>query len=168
MSRTVVITGASSGIGFATAKEFSLKGYNVIAGARRLEPMKDLEPYGVRIVTLDVTSNESVKKLAKLIETDYEGQVKYLFNNAGGACTTVSFETPDEKAEKCYQVNVLGHIRVTRELIPYLIKSKGTIGFTGSVAGISPLPMSSIYSSSKAAFVCEYIGFRVGAIRCQS
>lgn len=151
MGQLVVVTGCSSGIGFATAKLFALKGYKVIAGARRLGPMKELEMYGVHIVELDVTSIESVKKLAKLIETEYNGELKYLFNNAGQPCTFPALDVTDEAAKQCYEVNVLGQIRMTRELTPYIIKTKGTIGFTGLVSGILPFPFSSIYSSTKAA-----------------
>lgn len=147
----VVVTGCSSGIGFEAAKAFALKGYKVIAGARRLGPMKELESYGIKIIELDVTSIESVKKLAKLIESEYDGKLKYLYNNAGQPCTFPAIDVTDEAAKQCYEVNVLGQIRMTREMIPYIIKTKGTIGFTGLVSGLFPFPFSSIYSSTKAA-----------------
>lgn len=149
---TVVITGASSGIGYHSAIEFATRGYDVIAGARRLEPMKPLEKeYGVKIIELDVTSIESVKQLTKLIESEYDSKVKFLFNNAGQPCSFPAIDVTDEAAKQCYEVNVFGAIRMTRELSKYIINEHGTIGFTGSVSGLLPFPFSSIYSSSKAA-----------------
>ncbi|EGV65461.1 NADPH-dependent 1-acyl dihydroxyacetone phosphate reductase [Yamadazyma tenuis] len=150
-SRTVVVTGASSGIGLAVAKEFALNGYNVIAGARRLSSMEELKKYSITTVELDIASPESVEKLRKLVETEYDGAIKYLLNNAGQSCTSAAVEVSDDKLSKCFEVNVFGHIRVTRELAPFVIKTKGTIGFTGSVQGISETMFLGVYASSKAA-----------------
>lgn len=151
MGKVALITGCSSGIGHATAKEFALKGYKVIAAARRLEPMEDLISYGVKIVSLDVTSQQSVAEMKKLIEIEYNGQLDILFNNAGQPCSFPAIDVTDDQVKQCYEVNVFGPIRLTRELIPFLIDSKGTVGFTGSVSGLIPFPFSSIYSSTKAA-----------------
>lgn len=149
---TVVVTGCSSGIGYSSAIEFATRGYDVIAGARRLEPMKSLETeYGIKIIELDVTSVESVAKLTKLIESEYDSKVKFLYNNAGQPCTFPGIDVTDEAVKQCYEVNVFGAIRMTRELSRFIINDKGTIGFTGSVSGILPFPFASIYSSTKAA-----------------
>ncbi|WEJ96114.1 NADPH-dependent 1-acyl dihydroxyacetone phosphate reductase [Yamadazyma tenuis] len=150
-SKTVVVTGASSGIGLAVAREFALKGYNVIAGARRLSSMEELKKYNVTTVELDITSPESVEKLKKLIETEYDGAIKYLLNNAGQSCAAAAVEVSDDEVFRCFEVNVFGHIRVTRELAPFVIKTKGTIGFTGSVQGILETMFLGVYASSKAA-----------------
>lgn len=161
---SVVITGCSVGIGHATAIEFAKRGYKVIAGARRLELMKDLETdYGIKIIKLDVTSTEDIAELKKLIETEYNGEVKYLYNNAGQSCTFPAVDVKDEDVFQCYDVNVFGAIRMTRALIPYIIKTKGTIGFTGSLSGLHPVPFSSIYSSSKAAIhlFASVLGFEL-------
>lgn len=151
MSDLVVITGCSSGIGHAIALEFAKKGYKVIAGARRLDPMKDLIEYGVEIVKLDVTKMEDIQSLKDLIESKYDSKVKYLFNNAGQPCTFPAADVKDEDMKQCYEVNVFGCIRLTRELMNYIINTKGTIGFTGSVSALAPFPFSAIYSSTKAA-----------------
>ncbi|EGV65029.1 NADPH-dependent 1-acyl dihydroxyacetone phosphate reductase [Yamadazyma tenuis] len=149
--QTVVVTGASSGIGLATAKEFASRGYTVIAGARRVDAMEELRKLGVITVSLDVTSPESVQSLKELIKQEYDGEIQYLFNNAGQSCTFPAIDVSDENMEKCFAVNVFGQVRVTRELVPFLIKTRGTVGFTGSVSGFLPFPFSSIYSSTKAA-----------------
>ncbi|EGV59926.1 NADPH-dependent 1-acyl dihydroxyacetone phosphate reductase [Yamadazyma tenuis] len=150
-NRSVLVTGASSGIGFAVAKEFSSRGYKVIAGARRLSSMEELAQLNVKTIELDITSLESVKKLKLLIEAEYNGELMYLLNNAGQACMAPAMEVSDERAEQCLQVNLLSQIRVTRELTPYVINAKGAIGFTGSIAGITNLPFVSMYSCAKAA-----------------
>lgn len=151
MNDLVVITGCSSGIGHAIAIAFAKKGYKVIAGARRLGPMEDLVDYGVEIVKLDVTKMEDIQSLKTLIETKYDSKVKYLFNNAGQPCTFPAADVKDEDMIQCYDVNVFGCIRLTRELMDYIINTKGTIGFTGSVSALEPFPFSAIYSSTKAA-----------------
>ncbi|RCK56268.1 NADPH-dependent 1-acyldihydroxyacetone phosphate reductase [Candida viswanathii] len=130
--KVALVTGASSGIGYATAIEFAKRGYKVFAGARRLEPMQKLkDDYGVYIFKLDVSDLDSVKDARKLIEA----------------------ETGDDYLDflQCFEVNVFGAIRTTRELVPLLINAKGVVGFTGSVSGIIPFPFSCIYSASKAA-----------------
>ncbi|CAH6721472.1 NADPH-dependent 1-acyldihydroxyacetone phosphate reductase [[Candida] jaroonii] len=132
-------------------RQFAKKGYQVIAGARRPELMDDLITHGIKTVKLDVTSVDDVQSLKDLIETEYDGKVKYLFNNAGQSCQSPGAEVTDDQMVKCFEVNVYGCIRLTRELMEFIIKTKGTIGFTGSIAGISHFPFLSVYSASKAA-----------------
>lgn len=147
----VLVTGASSGIGFVTAIEFAKRGYYVFAGARRLEAMRELEAYGIRIVQLDVSSTESIKELKKLILEETGGYLDMVYNNAGQSCTFPALDVTDELFKQCFEVNVYGPIRIVRELGPYVINAKGVIGFTGSVSGVIPFPFSCIYSASKAA-----------------
>ncbi|ODQ77424.1 hypothetical protein BABINDRAFT_15427 [Babjeviella inositovora NRRL Y-12698] len=129
-----IITGASSGIGYAVSIEMARKGYQVYACVRRLEPIEEL------------------KKYAKAyIEKETNGRLDMLFNNADQSCTFPEIDVTDEQALQCFQVNVLGPVRMTRELSPLLIEVKGIIVFTGSIAGIMPFPWSSIYGSTKAA-----------------
>lgn len=149
--KTALVTGASSGIGYATAIELSKRGYKVYAGARRLEPMKPLEEYGITIIQFDVSSLENVKKNFEFISQDTNGYLDLLYNNAGQSCTFAALDVKDEWFTQCYEVNVFGPIRVVREFGPLLINAKGVIGFTGSISGVVPFPFSSIYSSSKAA-----------------
>ncbi|CUM67276.1 uncharacterized protein PRCAT00004969001 [Priceomyces carsonii] len=108
MNKVVLITGCSSGIGHATAIEFALKGYKVIAGARRLERMKDLEHYGVKIISLDVTSQLDVEELKKLIENEYYGRLDILYNNAGQGCAEPGIEASDELVRQCMKLMSLG------------------------------------------------------------
>lgn len=149
--KVVLVTGASSGIGYATAVEFAKRGYKVYAGARRLEPMEPLKKHGVIPVKLDVSSLDSVKQIKIRIEQENDGKLDYLYNNAGQLCTFPAIDTTDEWFKQCYEVNVFGPMRLTRELSHLLINAKGTVGFTGSVSGLAPFPLSSTYSSTKAA-----------------
>lgn len=149
--KTALITGASSGIGYATAIEFAKRGYKVYACARRLGPMEPLKEHGIHVFTLDVTSLESVQNAHKyLIEQGVE-YLDILFNNAGQSCVFPAIDLSDEAMQRCFDVNVFGSMRVTRELAPLVINAKGAIGFTGSISGIVPFPWSCAYSASKAA-----------------
>ncbi|CAI5758410.1 unnamed protein product [Candida verbasci] len=148
--KVVLVTGASSGIGFATSIEFAKRGYKVYAGARRLEPMEKLKDYGIIPIELDVANLESALGVKKLIEKD-GSYLDILYNNAGQSCTFPTTDVTDEQIKQCFEVNVFGPMRLVRELIPLIINAKGVIGFTGSVSGIIPFPFSCVYSSTKAA-----------------
>lgn len=151
--KVALVTGASGGIGYATAIEFAKRGYHVFAGARRLEPMKPLqETYGINIFQLDVSSLESVKNAKKyIIDQTGDSYLDVLYNNAGQSCTFPCIDVKDDDFKLCYEVNVFGPMRTVRELAPLIINAKGTIGFTGSVSGFIPFPFSATYSSTKAA-----------------
>lgn len=149
--KTALITGASSGIGYATAAEFAKRGYKTFACARRLEPMQPLKRLGVTVFSCDVSLIESVREAKAFLTKETDGYLDVLFNNAGQSCTFPAVDVTDEDFKQCFEVNVFGPIRLTRELAPLLINAKGTVGFTGSVSGLIPFPFSSIYSSTKAA-----------------
>lgn len=149
--KTALITGASSGIGYATALEFAKRGYKTFACARRLEPMEPLKAAGVVTFRMDVSSLKSVQEGVKFITEQTGGFLDVLFNNAGQSCTFPAIDVTDENFTQCFEVNVFGPMRITREFAPLLINAKGTVGFTGSVSGLVPFPFSSIYSSTKAA-----------------
>lgn len=150
--KVALVTGASSGIGFSTALELNKRGYKTFAGARRLEPMKELENAGVIIFKLDVSSLDSVKQAKKFIEEKTgDKYLDILYNNAGQSCTFPAIDVTDEDFTQCFEVNVFGGIRLVRELSPLVINAQGVIGFTGSISGIVPLPFSCIYAATKAA-----------------
>jgi NADP-dependent 3-hydroxy acid dehydrogenase YdfG len=134
MSRgTAVVTGASSGIGAATARRLVHEGYDVVAAARRRDRLDELcAQTGARAVTLDVTSAESVAALAAEV-TD----VSVLVNNAGLALgmDTVAESDPADW-QRMYEVNVIGALRVTQALLPALVAGDGGhVVLMGSTAG---------------------------------
>ncbi|SDI51667.1 SDR family NAD(P)-dependent oxidoreductase [Nonomuraea jiangxiensis] len=121
MRKTAVVTGASSGIGEATARRLASEGYDVVAGARRRDRLDKLasEAPSIRPVTLDVTSQESVDALADTLE-----RCDVLVNNAGGALGLESVaEARPEDWQQMYDTNVLGSLRVTQALLPRLVES---------------------------------------------
>ncbi len=136
MSRgTAVVTGASSGIGAATARRLVQEGYDVVAAARRtdrLDALRDELGDRLRPVPLDVTSAESVAAFAAQVP-----EVTVLVNNAGGAhgMDPVAAADPDDW-RAMYEVNVLGVLRVTQALLPALVASgRGHVVIMGSTAG---------------------------------
>lgn len=135
MSRGIaVVTGASSGIGAATARRLAAEGYDVVAGARRRERLDELAAGGPRIraVTLDVTSADSVAALADELD-----DVAVLVNNAGGAIGVEPIQDADPADwQQMYETNVIGVLRVTQALLPALERgSGGHVVVTGSIAG---------------------------------
>ncbi len=152
-TRTAVVTGASSGIGAATAKALAAAGYHVVLGARRRERLEDVAAEiralgGVATaVTLDVTSDDSVAALRDAVPS-----VDVLVNNAGGAWGLEPIaEAVEEKWRWMYEVNVLGTLRVTRALLPALKAASGIVLTVGSVAARNVYTGGAGYNAAKHA-----------------
>ena len=132
--RTAVVTGASSGIGAATARALAAEGYAVLCAARRSYRIEALaEEIGGTAVTCDVTSPESVAELAASVGDT----LNVLVNNAGGAFGASPVTSADaDDWRRMYEVNVIGLVQVTQALVPALIASgAGVILNVGSTAG---------------------------------
>jgi NADP-dependent 3-hydroxy acid dehydrogenase YdfG len=148
---TAAITGASSGIGAATARALVAAGFEVILGARRLPLVEavaaELGP-SARAYHLDVTDQASVDAFCAEIET-----CRLLVNNAGGALGLDPIATADEtKWQAMYDSNVLGVLRLTRALLPRLIASgDGHVITVGSVAAFEPYAGGGGYNAAKHA-----------------
>ena len=148
--RLAVVTGASSGIGAATARRLAAEGYEVVAAARRRDRLDELAAStpGIRAATLDVTSAESVTELAASLD-----DVAVLVNNAGGALGV----EPIERAEPAdwqamFDTNVLGVLRVTQALLPALEHGAGGhVVVTGSIAGHLVYEGGAGYAAAKHA-----------------
>lgn len=145
-----LITGCSSGIGKESAKEVYSRGYTVFAGARRVDKMQDLASMGIHVLSLDVTSQDSIDKFFEFVKEN-TNKLDLLFNNAGQSCTFPASDVEIEDAKQCFDVNLYGAMRMVKTFLPMLIQGKGTIAFTGSVTGELQFPFSTVYSSSKAA-----------------
>ncbi|MCS6712300.1 SDR family oxidoreductase [Brachybacterium sp. EF45031] len=119
---SVVVTGASSGIGRATAERLAAEGWNVLAVARRAERLEALaEATGVRTQVVDVTEDASVQALARRVEEEFDGRLTALVNIAGGALGVDPVESSDlDQWQTMYATNVLGTARVTQVLLPAL------------------------------------------------
>lgn len=152
MKKTVLITGASSGFGKASAKLFQNEGWNVIAAMRspeKEEELKDSE--NLLLVKLDVTDLESIKKS---VEQGLEkfSTIDVLINSAGYGLIGV-FESSDEtQIQKQFEVNVFGLMNMTKAILPAMRKQKsGVIINISSFGGVTASPFTSLYNSSKFA-----------------
>ncbi len=147
----VLITGASSGIGKATAELLLKKNCTVYAAARRVERMKDLKKKGAHVLKMDVTDDKSmVDGVKKLIKE--QGRIDVLFNNAGyGQYGTVE-ETPLDQARYQFEVNVFGLARMTQLVLPQMRKQRsGKIINTSSIGGKIYTPLGAWYHATKHA-----------------
>jgi NADP-dependent 3-hydroxy acid dehydrogenase YdfG len=147
--RTAVVTGASSGIGAATAKRLAEAGFDVIIGARRIDRLREVaEPIGARAIALDVRDRASVEAFAAQVE-----RCDVLVNNAGGALGLEPLAQADEEHWRgMWETNVLGLMFVTRALLPKLEASgAGHIVNVGSIAGFETYPGGAGYTSVKHA-----------------
>jgi NADP-dependent 3-hydroxy acid dehydrogenase YdfG len=145
--RTAVITGASSGIGAATAERLAAEGFSVVLGARRLDRLAEVaERTGGRALPLDVTDDASVA--AFVAELD---RVDVLVNNAGGAFDAAPVAQADvDSWQRAFDVNVLGTLRMTKALLPALIATgAGTIVMVGSTAGLISYEGGASYTAAK-------------------
>jgi NAD(P)-dependent dehydrogenase (short-subunit alcohol dehydrogenase family) len=140
--KTVLITGASSGIGAACATRLARSGWRVLAGVRR----EGDAPEGTEEVLLDVTDAAQVKAIGERVE-DLQG----LVNNAGIAVAAPLEFLPVENFRRQLEVNVTGQVAVTQALLPALRRGQGRIVFIGSIAGKSALPFLAPYAASKHA-----------------
>ena len=145
--RTAVVTGASSGIGAATAERLAAEGFDVVVGARRMDRLEALAArIGARALHLDVTDPASVEAFAAELE-----RVDVLVNNAGGSWDQAPVADADlDSWERTYDVNVLGTVRVTKALLPALRASgAGDVVFMGSTAGLVSYEGGASYTAAK-------------------
>lgn len=150
MSKTIFITGTSSGIGKATAKYFHEKGWKVIATMRTPEKETELNKLeNVILLPLDVTNLEQINET---VEKAITIGVDVVFNNAGYGLVGALEALSDEKITKMLNTNLLGVIRITKAFIPYFRKKKsGMFITTTSLGGFVGFPIYSIYHASKFA-----------------
>jgi NADP-dependent 3-hydroxy acid dehydrogenase YdfG len=158
MTPVAIVTGASSGIGAATARRLAAEGFHVVAAARRAERLdelvRDIEAAGGRATAqvCDVTSDESVAALADAVR-GLPGPVTLLVNNAGGARGLDPIERGSVADwQWMYDVNVLGTLRVTQALLPLLEASgAGTVVVVSSTAGLIVYEGGGGYTAAKHA-----------------
>jgi NAD(P)-dependent dehydrogenase (short-subunit alcohol dehydrogenase family) len=155
MRKTVLVTGASSGIGKATAERFGAARWNVVATMRRPEPEAFKPADNMFVTRLDVQDRESVDR-AVAAALERFGALDVLINNAGYGQYGVFEAIPREKVVEQFEVNVLGVMDVTRAVLPAMRRARsGVIINISSGAGIFTLPMISLYSASKFALSFE-------------
>jgi NADP-dependent 3-hydroxy acid dehydrogenase YdfG len=149
-----VVTGASSGIGEASARRLAADGFHVVAAARRsdrLDTLAESAPGQVTTVTCDITVDADVSRLAQQVRA-LAAPVAVLVNNAGGAYGLDPIASADvEDWQRMYDVNVLGTLRVTKALLPDLDAAQGTVVIMSSTAGLVVYEGGGGYAAAKHA-----------------
>lgn len=148
-SKVILITGASSGIGFDAAQTLARQGHKIYAAARRTELMEPLKADGITPLSLDVTDEESMQRCVQAV-LDKEGRIDVLVNNAGYGWFGAIETTPMEEARRQQEVNVFGLARMCQLVLPTMRKQgKGRIINTASIAGKIVLLYGGWYNVSK-------------------
>ena len=172
MKKTIFITGASTGIGKATAIEFAKEGHNLILCARQIDKLETIKEMlekqyevTVEVHKLAVTDYDAVKQLSEKLKQS-NVNIDVLINNAGLASGLDKFQDSDmADIEKMINVNIKGLIYVTRELIPLMIeRNSGHIINIGSTAGIFAYSKAAVYCATKSAVKLLSDGIRIDTI----
>ena len=139
-SKVILLTGASSGIGFQTAEHLAKQGHKVYGAARRVEQMETLKPLGVVPLMLDLTQEASIAEaVAHVIAR--EKRIDVLINNAGYGLLGAVEDVELSEARKQFEVNVFGLAAITKAVLPYMRAQKqGTIINISSIAGRISMP----------------------------
>ena len=150
MSKVVLITGASSGMGEATARLLQASGYTVYAGTRD-KSLQQPEIAGVHNVYLDVTESASIQMAVSKVMKE-ENHIDVLVNNAGFGLLSTAEDASDEEIFNQFDVNVFGLMKMSREVIPHMReRESGVIINISSFLGKMGLPLLSHYNASKYA-----------------
>ena len=148
-SKVILITGASSGIGYDAAQTLARQGHKVYAAARRTELMEPLKADGIMPLSLDVTNEESMQRCVQAV-LDKEGRIDVLVNNAGYGWFGAIETTPMEEARRQLEVNVFGLSRMCQLVLPAMRRQGcGRIINTASIAGKMVLLYGGWYNVSK-------------------
>ena len=157
MTKTILITGATSGFGRASARRFAQGGWRVVGTGRRAERLRELaEELGDAFLPLeiDMRDHEAVESLAKLSLP--WGEIDLLLNNAGGAPPTTPLpETDWARLQEVIDTNITGLVVLTRALLPKLVERRGQIINLSSVAATYPYKGGAVYAGTKA-FVRQF------------
>lgn len=148
-SKIAIVTGASSGIGQATAELLVNAGYKVYGTSRK---EAQATPHAYKMITLDVNSEASIDAALKTV-IEIEGRIDLLVNNAGfGVAPGGAEESSIEQTKKLFDTNFFGIVRMTRAVVPYMRKQgEGRIINIGSILGLIPAPYMATYAATKHA-----------------
>jgi short-subunit dehydrogenase len=148
MKKVILVTGASSGLGLATANALAAEGHTVYGTSRDVKKIKGVSFNPIQMdVTDDASVNAAVSEILKK-----EGHIDILVNNAGNGITGPLYAMPVESAKKQFDVNFFGVVRVSSAVLPGMIEKKsGMVINIGSLAGLFGLPYQGLYSASKFA-----------------
>jgi len=148
--KTIVITGASKGIGKELAKKLSSKNINLILGARSLEKLEELQLENTHYIKLDLTSEESITNFFTEIKEKFNN-IDILINNAGIGYNALIKDTNITKAKELFDINFFGLVACSKEALNGLMNKDGKIVNIASQVAFRGLPEISMYCASKAA-----------------
>ncbi|GME88726.1 hypothetical protein B5S28_g2644 [[Candida] boidinii] len=152
-----IVTGANGGIGIALTRELCKNGYYIFAISRNDNDLKDLKYTSpeiadfFEIIKCDLNNDNEIQKLYEKIMVKTNNKLDLLYHNAGVSFTKSVIDLSNDELIKSYNVNLFAPMKITKIFSKSLIKNKGTICFTSSVASFVPLPFTGAYCSSKAA-----------------
>jgi NAD(P)-dependent dehydrogenase (short-subunit alcohol dehydrogenase family) len=150
-SKAVLVTGCSSGIGYATAELLTERGWNVYATARKPDVVSVLEAKGAKVLPLDVTDEESMARAVQTV-TDAEGAVGVLINNAGYSQNGAIESVPMDEVRRQFETNVFGLIRMCQLVLPGMREQRwGKIVNLSSMGGRLTFPGGGLYHATKYA-----------------
>jgi NAD(P)-dependent dehydrogenase (short-subunit alcohol dehydrogenase family) len=161
----IVVTGASTGLGAAAARELARRGFHVLAGVRRDADADAIRSAGIEPVILDITEPEQVAALAARIVSDPR-PLHALVNNAGIQVNAPVETLPMEQWRWTFEVNLFGHISVTQALLPTLLRSKGRVINVSSIGGKVAMPTYGAYAGTK--FALEAVSDSLRRVRPRS
>lgn len=150
-NKVALVTGASSGIGEATAKELAKAGFTVYAAARRVQRMEHLSALGIRPLAMDVTDDPSMEAGVTAI-VEATGRIDVLVNNAGYGSYGALEDVPLDEARAQMDVNVFGAARLTQLVLPHMrAQRSGTVVNVTSMGGKITTPLGGWYHATKFA-----------------
>jgi len=151
IEKIVLITGASSGMGRATAEFLSQNNFIVYAGTRHTKKFNDIKTKNLRPITMDIRSSKSINKVINFIQ-DKHKNINVLVNNAGYGLVSTVENLDEDEMFKQFNINVFGLLRVSKAVIPIMRTNKsGIIINISSFLGKIGLPLLTLYNSSKYA-----------------
>lgn len=154
MSKNIIITGTSRGIGFELVHLFANQGHNVLALSRNAQPVNNLQFENIKSVAFDLCNQEDYNKVQEIISSEWT-HVDVLINNAGTLLNKPFSESTIEDFERVYRTNVFGVSELTRIVLPFMKSDSHvvTISSMGGIQGSMKFPGLSAYSSSKGAVI---------------
>ena len=151
-NQLIVVTGASTGMGAATARQMARNGFHVLAGVRRAVDADALRAERIEPHILDITVESDIAAIADRVASDpVHRPLRALINNAGIAVNAPVETLPLSEWRRQFEVNVFGHVAMTQALLPALLASKGTVVNISSIGGKVVLPTYGAYAGSKFA-----------------
>lgn len=147
--KSALVTGAASGIGQALALDFANRDYIVFACD--VNSCEHLNHKNIIPIHCDITNLADIQATSQLVNQKTGGKLDVLYNNAGIGDGGAGVYMPEKSVSKIFDVNVIGHINMTKHMIDYIIAARGTIVYTASVAARLPLGWISIYCATKSA-----------------